>query len=147
MTNILGSLWKKGIDSSLATSCRHGAMLGRGELGIGGSTFSRCGWKGILFTVIPEMPGICFLREVWRPVSRRKKKYRYHWFYETGLAKKWDTIADETRFYLAGVLDPGELVLMVVSRSWYRCIRNDLQYKLRELYRFTSWCYSKMLLL
>ena len=73
MTNILGSLWKKGIDSSLATSYRHGTMWERGELKVGRFTLSRrCGWKGILFTVILEMPGICFLREVRRQVSRRK---------------------------------------------------------------------------
>lgn len=51
---------------------------GTEELGVTGLKFSeRCDWKGILFTVISEMPGICFLREMRRQVTRRKKYYYY----------------------------------------------------------------------
>lgn len=73
MTNILGYLWKMGCRLSLANYCGHGAMWVRGELVVDGFMLSeRCDWRGILFTVIWEIPGISFLREIRRHISRKK---------------------------------------------------------------------------
>ena len=53
-----------GIGSSLATSCGHGVMWERGELGVGVLTLSeRSGWGGIQFVVILEFSGSCYLRK------------------------------------------------------------------------------------
>ena len=61
-----------------------GVMWERGELRVGELTLrERCDWSSIQFTVILETSGSCFLREMRRQVTKRKKYY-YHWPYEWG---------------------------------------------------------------